>query len=66
MCLFAAIKFGFSVVYFLPFRGNGVLNYLDVLDAQRQLFDAELSLSDAQSKKLKAVVQLYKSLGGGW
>lgn len=46
--------------------GNGVLNYLDVLDAQRQLFDAELSLSDAQSKKLKAVVQLYKALGGGW
>ncbi len=46
--------------------GNGVLSYLDVLDAQRQLFDAELSLSDAKSKKLNAVVQLYKALGGGW
>lgn len=45
---------------------NGVLNYLDVLDAQRQLFDAELSLSDSLSKSRKALVQLYKALGGGW
>ena len=46
--------------------GNGVIGFLDVLDAQRQLFDAELSLSNAQNKKLKALVQLYKALGGGW
>ncbi len=46
--------------------GNGVIGFLDVLDAQRQLFDAELSLSNAQSKKLNALVQLYKALGGGW
>ena len=46
--------------------GNGVIGFLDVLDAQRQRFDAELSLSNAQTKKLNALVQLYKALGGGW
>ena len=55
--------FGFSVR--LQY-GNGVIGFLDVLDAQHQLFDAELLLSNAQSKKLNALVQLYKALGGGW
>lgn len=43
-----------------------MLNYLDVLKVQRQLFDGELSMSDAQSRKLIAVVELYKALVGGW
>lgn len=46
--------------------GEGVLGYLDVLDAQRQLFDAELTLSGARTTQLQALVQLYRSLGGGW
>jgi NodT family efflux transporter outer membrane factor (OMF) lipoprotein len=45
---------------------NGVLSYLDLLDAQRQLFNAELSLSESKRDRLVALVQLYKALGGGW
>ena len=45
---------------------NGVINYLDVLDAQRGYFDAQIGLSNAMRDKLIAVVQLYKALGGGW
>jgi outer membrane protein, multidrug efflux system len=39
---------------------------LDVLDAQRQLFSAELDLASITRDQLTAVVQLYKALGGGW
>ena len=45
---------------------NGVVAYLDVLDAQRQLFSAELALSTATLNRLSAVVALYRALGGGW
>jgi len=45
---------------------NGISNYLDVLDAQRNLFAAELSLAGTQRQQLVAAVQLYKALGGGW
>ena len=45
---------------------NGVLAYLDVLDAQRQLFDAQLAVSQARENQLVALVLLYKALGGGW
>ncbi|MEM1114364.1 MAG: efflux transporter outer membrane subunit [Pseudomonadota bacterium] len=45
---------------------NGVLNYLDVLDAQRLLFEAQISASLAREDQLLALVDLYKALGGGW
>lgn len=45
---------------------NGITNYLDVLDAQRGYFDAQIGLSNAVRDELIAVVQLYKALGGGW
>jgi len=45
---------------------SGVSNYLEVLDAERSLFDAELAASQAQLQQLTAAVQLYKALGGGW
>ena len=45
---------------------NGVVSYLDVLDAQRQLFGAELDLSTATRDQLLSVVALYRALGGGW
>ena len=45
---------------------NGVTNYLDVLDAQRGYFDAQIGLSNAIRDELIAVVQVYKALGGGW
>lgn len=45
---------------------NGVINYLDVLDAQRRYFDAQIGLSNALRDQRLARVQLYKALGGGW
>ncbi|HVZ48978.1 MAG TPA: efflux transporter outer membrane subunit [Gemmatimonadaceae bacterium] len=45
---------------------SGISSYLEVLDAQRSLFDAELALSQARLRELTAAVQLYKALGGSW
>jgi len=45
---------------------NGLIGYLDVLDAQRQLFIAETNLAAIIGDQLIAVVRLYKALGGGW
>lgn len=45
---------------------NGVTNYIDVLDAQRGLFDAQLSLNNATLDELLSIVHLYKALGGGY
>ncbi len=49
----------------LRYQG-GLANYLDVLIAQRSLFDAELALAATYRLHLVSVVQLYKALGGGW
>ncbi|BCA55264.1 RND efflux system, outer membrane factor lipoprotein [Nitrospira sp. KM1] len=49
----------------LRYKG-GLANYLDVLIAQRSLFDAELALVATRRLYLTSVVQLYKALGGGW
>jgi multidrug efflux system outer membrane protein len=49
----------------LRYKG-GLANYLDVLIAQRNLFDAELSLTSTRRLYLVSIVQLYKALGGGW
>jgi outer membrane protein, multidrug efflux system len=45
---------------------GGVSSYLEVLDSERQSFDAELGLVRAHRDELLAVVRLYKALGGGW
>lgn len=45
---------------------GGVTSYIDVLIAKRNLFDAELSLTETHRLHLVSVVQLYKALGGGW
>ena len=45
---------------------NGVLAYIDVLDARRQLFDAQIAVSNARQSQLFALVDLYRALGGGW
>lgn len=44
---------------------NGVANYLDVLDAERELFTAEQQLLQTKLLKLTNAVDLYRSLGGG-
>lgn len=45
---------------------NGVISYIDVLDAQRSYFDAQIGLSNAIRNKQLSLVTLYKALGGGW
>jgi multidrug efflux system outer membrane protein len=45
---------------------GGVSSYLDVLDAQRSSFNAELSLAQTTRDQLIAMIQLYRALGGGW
>ncbi len=49
----------------LRYRG-GLDSYLQVLDAERNLFTGQLSLAQLQSQELQSVVQLYRALGGGW
>jgi multidrug efflux system outer membrane protein len=49
----------------LRYRG-GVANYLEVLDAQRSLFGAELDETATIGAHLVGLVKLYKALGGGW
>jgi multidrug efflux system outer membrane protein len=60
----AALRSAFDLAD-LRYRG-GRSNYLDVLTAQRSLFDAELALARTRRTQLVSVVQLYKALGGGW
>src|SRR5437588_170962 len=45
---------------------NGVSSYLDVLDAQRSLFSAELSLTQAERDQLVDAVALYVAVGAVW
>lgn len=45
---------------------NGVDNYLQVLDAQRNLYQAQQAAIDARRAQLAATADLIKALGGGW
>ncbi len=49
----------------LQFRA-GMINYIDVLDAQRSYFDAQISFSNSIRDQYIALVNIYKALGGGW
>jgi outer membrane protein, multidrug efflux system len=49
----------------LRYKG-GTTTYLEVLDGQRSLFSAELVLAQARGTEYQSLVQLYRSLGGGW
>ena len=44
----------------------GSASYFDVINADRDLFTAELSLSAAHLNTLLSLVQLYRAVGGGW
>ncbi len=54
-----------SRLAYMRYRG-GVDTLLNALDADRNLFDAELSLAQTRRDELLSLVQLYKALGGGW
>jgi multidrug efflux system outer membrane protein len=49
----------------MRYRG-GTTTYLEVLDGQRSLFSAELTLAGARGAEYQSLVQLYRVLGGGW
>ena len=52
-------------IAYLRFRG-GVDTMLNALNADTDLFNAELSLTQARRDELLSLVQVYKALGGGW
>ena len=45
---------------------NGYASYIEVLDAERSLFDSELSAVRTQSEVIVGLINTYKSMGGGW
>ncbi|HEY2548685.1 MAG TPA: efflux transporter outer membrane subunit [Candidatus Acidoferrum sp.] len=45
---------------------GGTTTYLEVLDGQRSLFEAELTLAQARGDEYQSLVQIYRALGGGW
>jgi len=45
---------------------NGYSDYIEVLDTERGLFDAQLSLTQARGDRYRSVVSLYRALGGSW
>ncbi len=45
---------------------NGYSAFLDVLDAERSLFQSEMELAAARSDRLTAIVRVCMALGGGW
>jgi multidrug efflux system outer membrane protein len=49
----------------LRFEG-GYTSYIEVLDAERSLFNAQLSYAQTQGVVFTSAVSLYKAMGGGW
>ncbi len=45
---------------------NGYSSFLEVLDAETRLFNSQLSLAQTTANLFRAVVDLYKAMGGGW
>jgi multidrug efflux system outer membrane protein len=45
---------------------NGYTSYIEVLDAERSLFSAELTYAQTQGLLFQALINLYKAMGGGW
>jgi multidrug efflux system outer membrane protein len=62
--LVAALQ-GYARLAQLQYTG-GYTSYLTVLDAQQQLFPAELELARTRAALLNSVTDIYKATGGGW
>ena len=45
---------------------EGQVSYIEVLDAQRRLFDSELIYAQTQNSVYAALISVYKAIGGGW
>ena len=55
-----------SVEYSLELLRNGFANYTEIITARQSLLQAELGRVNDRLQQLQAVVELYRSLGGGW
>ncbi len=55
-----------SVDYSQELVNYGMANYLEVLNASVNSLNAELNISNAEYSKMKAGIELYQALGGGW
>ncbi|MBP3840113.1 MAG: efflux transporter outer membrane subunit [Chryseobacterium sp.] len=55
-----------SVEFSQELVNYGMANYLEVLNASVNSLNAELNISNAEYAKMKAGVELYQALGGGW
>jgi multidrug efflux system outer membrane protein len=44
----------------------GLASYLEILNADQELFDQELQLAQVRGEEMRAFVELYRALGGGW
>ena len=44
----------------------GLASYLEILNADQDLFDQRILLAETQGAELRAYVELYRALGGGW
>jgi multidrug efflux system outer membrane protein len=45
---------------------NGYTSYIEVLDAERSLFNSQISYAQTQDTLLRALINLYRTSGGGW
>ncbi|WP_313954013.1 efflux transporter outer membrane subunit [Accumulibacter sp.] len=45
---------------------NGYTSYIEVLDAERSLFNVQLQYTQTQQTQLQAMINLYLAMGGGW
>jgi multidrug efflux system outer membrane protein len=45
---------------------NGYTSFIEVLDAERSLFNAQLQYTQSQQVEFQAMINLYKAMGGGW
>ena len=45
---------------------SGYVSYLEVLDVETNLFNAQLSLAQLSERQLSSMIELYRALGGGW
>lgn len=45
---------------------EGVTSFLEVLDAERSLFNVELSQTSGQNTLFRSLINRYKAMGGGW
>jgi len=55
-----------SVEYSQELVNYGMANYLEVLNASVNSLNAELNIANAEYSKMRAAVELYQALGGGW